>query len=402
MLLAGAVAYTDRVVARRTSIAWRRYLKISVPVHDPSFWKQTHIHDELISTLDYLTGDSWSVDFKIRRQRTAIRPQAKLPFTSDPPIVMPYSDGLDRFAAARLTAYRNPNTSLILVTTGKRKLHGANSAEMERSLYRVSIPFQLAEAPSARFREASYRSRAFVFGAMAGVAAHLLSAKRIISAESGQGSLGPWLMPVGNEAPDIRLHPSFTYRLGRFLHLILQSDFRHDHPQLWKTKGETLSELKQSNRAENWQHTSSCARDARHVLLDGKSVQCGVCAGCLLRRQSLLAAGLDERQDKYLWADLQASTLNRALKSRRPPTRLNDERQAQCAVLELQDFAQLTTDSALIKNGSAELAPVMQEPSSQIETKLRRLITKHREEWIQFVARLGSTAFIAKWLDTLK
>ena len=224
---------------------------------------------------------------------------------------MPYSDGLDSFAAARLIAKTNPATPLILVTTGKRKLHGADPSDVERSLYRVSIPFQLAENQTTRLRESSYRSRAFVWN-------HGWSsrssprAERILSAESGQGSLGPWLMPVGNEAPDVRLHPGFTHRLDHLLHLILDSQFQHEHPHLWKTKGETLTELDQSGQSRHWWHTSSCARDARHVLLNGKSVQCGVCAGCLLRRQSLFTAGLDEHQDRYLWSDLHASALNRA------------------------------------------------------------------------------------------
>jgi 7-cyano-7-deazaguanine synthase in queuosine biosynthesis len=360
------------------------------------------LYGELISTLDFLTGDYWSIEFKKRKHQTAVRPQAKLPFSSKPPLVMPYSDGLDSFATARLIAKNNPATPLILVTTGKRKLHGADPSDVERSLYRVSIPFQLAENRTTRLREPSYRSRAFVFGVMAGVAAHLLGAERIISAESGQGSLGPWLMPVGNEAPDMRLHPSFTHRLDHLLHLILDSRFQHDHPHLWKTKGETLKELDQSGQSKHWWHTSSCARDARHVLLNGESVQCGVCAGCLLRRQSLFSSGLDERQDRYLWSDLQASTLNRASTSRKRPTRLNDERQAQCAVLELDSFGKLTDEMALVNIASAELSSLLNEPSLETENKLCRLITKHRNEWGEFVSSLGPKAFIAKWRDALK
>src|SRR5438270_1137908 len=48
VLLAGIVAYADRVVARRTSLGWRRYLEITVPVHDPEFWAQSPVKEELI------------------------------------------------------------------------------------------------------------------------------------------------------------------------------------------------------------------------------------------------------------------------------------------------------------------------------------------------------------------
>lgn len=403
VLVAGSVAFADRVVVRKPSIAWRRNLRVNIPVHNPDRWREPELYRKLTQTLDHLTGDNWTFMFAQRRNRTNIQPQARLPLGSDTSLVMPYSDGLDSFAVARLVAAKNPNVPLVLVTTGNRKnpaLDESNS-ELRRRMYRVAIPFRLSSRGGlVRHREPSYRSRAFIFGVMAGIAAHLLNATQIFVAESGQGALGPWLTPVGNEAPDIRMHPSFTSRLASFLNHVLGTDLAHVHPQLWKTKGETLRDLEQSRLADGWWLTSSCARDQRHVSKDNKRIQCGVCAGCLLRRQSLHAAGLASDADIYLWKNLNAVVLSRAVSRRR--TSDNDERQALCAVLEIQQFAEMNSKAENLRTAAEDLAPFVNEQSELVELSLRRLISMHASEWSQFRSTLASQSFINQWLDTLQ
>lgn len=402
VLLAGAVAFADRVVPRRPSVAWRRNLEVVIPVHTPDSWQRPELLHRLTSVLDHLTGDIWVVKFKSRKRGINVKPQARLPLGGEVPFVMPYSDGLDSFVTAQLMSARHPNVPLILVTTGKRgtqSLVGRN-ADLGRLLYSVSVPFRLSPR-SARFREPSYRSRAFVFGVMAGIAAHLLHAGHVFVPENGQGSLGPWLMPVGNEAPDVRMHPSFTARLADLLKLILGCHFSHDHPHLWKTKGESLNELKHLGLADRWWLTTSCARDARHVALNNRRVQCGVCTSCLLRRQSLFAADLDEKQERYLWSDLSAPELGRATQAGSRATSNNDERQAYCAVLELQQFADMLADTS-ISAASAELASVLNEPAPNVEAKVRRLIGAHRDEWNAYLSNLGPGSFIRKWLEGMR
>jgi ribosomal protein L31E len=403
VLISGSVAFADRVVARKPSIAWRRNLSISIPVHKPDRWREPQLYRRLTETLDYLTGDNWTLTFTQRKHQTNIQPQARLPLGSDKSLVMPYSDGLDSFAVARLVAARNPGIPLVLVTTGNRKnpaLDESNSA-LSRCMYRVAIPFTLSSRGGlVRHREPSYRSRAFVFGIMAGIAAYLLSAKEIFVAESGQGALGPWLTPVGNEAPDVRLHPSFTRRIGALLKLVLGTEVTHIHPQLWKTKGETLQELAQLGLADGWWLSSSCARDQRHVSLDNKRIQCGICAGCLLRRQSLHAAGLTHNVDTYLWKNLNAPSLSRAVSDRQ--TVRNDERQALCAVLEIQQFAEMHTREEHLRIAAEDLSPFLNEGTDKVEEKLRRLIMAHASEWTQFRSALGRESFINRWLDALQ
>jgi 7-cyano-7-deazaguanine synthase in queuosine biosynthesis len=403
VLIAGAIAFTDRVVARRPSIAWRRNLHVSIPVHEPARWQDAALYRQLICALDYVTGDNWELSFKLRRNKTPIKQQALLPIPNGAAMVMPFSDGLDSFAVSRLITAQHPNVPLFLVTTGKHKNRAVDesNAGLGTMMSRVAIPFNLSSKHrKVRFCEASYRSRAFVFGVIAGVAAHHVGANSIYVAESGQGSLGPWLTPVGNEAPDVRMHPSFTARLSSLLNLIFGSTLSHIHSQLWQTKGETLKALTERGLSDGWWLTSSCARDQRYVFLNNKRIQCGVCAGCLLRRESLFAANLSSELDRYLWDDLQAPSLGQAVQER--ITTPNDERQALCAVHEMQGFGNMVSEVGRIRTASEDLSPFVNQDSNTVEANLIRLIAAHASEWQMFRSMLGSQSFINQWLDVLQ
>jgi 7-cyano-7-deazaguanine synthase in queuosine biosynthesis len=398
VLITGAVAFADRVVQRETRTCWRRELEVVVPTSDPDFWKQAIIVRNLTETLELLTGDVWTFHFSRTRKKPNIDAQGSLPFEGRSSAVIPFSDGLDSFAAERLASQRSPSLGVIKVTTGSGPDARGNSEPRQ-----VSIPFS-RRGSRVRLRETSYRSRGFVFGVMAGIAAHLLEADRIIVPESGQGSLGPWLSPVGNETPDVRMHPFFTASLSKFLAGIFGRHIQHEHPQLWKTKGETLRELKNSRLEENWWKTKSCPR-GRKVCLNGKRVQCGVCASCLLRRQSLLAAALDQGKEVYLWGNLSAPTLRQAADPDARDAGPNDERQAMCGLYELATLGNmLDTDSGgeRIADASAELAVHENAREDDVARKLRRLLIAHREEWRNFIASQKSESFLNSWLEILQ
>jgi hypothetical protein len=208
------------------------------------------------------------------------------------------------------------------------------------------------------------------------------------------------LTPVGNEAPDVRMHPSFTARLSSLLNLVFGSMLSHIHSQLWQTKGETLKALVELGLSGGWWLTSSCARDQRYVFLNNKRIQCGVCAGCLLRSESLFAANLSSELDSYLWDDLQAPNLGQAVQDR--ITTSNDERQALCAVHEMQGFGNMVSEVGRIKTAAEDLSPFVNLNADTVEANLTRLIFAHASEWQMFRSMLGSQSFINQWLDVLK
>jgi hypothetical protein len=200
------------------------------------------------------------------------------------------------------------------------------------------------------------------------------------------------------------MHPFFTAMLSRFLAKVFDRHIEHQHPQLWKTKGQTLRELKESGLHEGWWKTKSCPR-GRKVCMDHKRVQCGVCASCLLRRQSILAAGLDEAKDVYLWTSLSAPSLTLAATSGARNVGPSDERQAMCGVYDLAALANLSvTDSGneRIALASSQLRAHGGLQTDDPATDLRRLLDSHRSEWKTFVALQKSESFLHKWMEVLQ
>lgn len=397
VVIAAAAAFADRVVLRKPRFCWRRELELVVPVSEPDFWNDTRIHAGLTETLDLLTGDVWDFHFCRSPETPAINPQRTLSLGGSSSVVIPFSDGLDSFAAAHLAARKNPEVSIIKVTTGRR------SSSVAPSMHRVWIPFSKRHH-GTRLRETSNRSRGFVFGVMAGIAAYLLEAEEIIIPESGQGSLGPWLIPVGNEAPEVRMHPFFTATMAHLLRLILGRYIPHRHPHLWMTKGETLRSLREQALEQGWWTTKSCPR-GRKVCLRHKLIQCGVCANCLLRRQSVHAAGLDPRDETYFWQNLAAPTMCGAANPEGRATTPNDELQAMCGFYDLATLASLAGTASgkqRISSAAWELAAHENISVQDAEARLDRLLAAHAKEWHNFISAQPCQSFLRRWLEALQ
>ena len=143
---------------------------------------------------------------------------------------------------------------------------------------------------------------------LSGIAAYLSKAQTIFVPESGQGALGPALVPVGQAYSDYRNHPLFTGRMTVLLEALFGQKVHFKFPRLWFTKAETLTEYLKASKHAEWSTTRSCWQDNRHVSVDGKRRQCGICAACMLRRLSIHAAGLEEAKETYVWENLKAPT----------------------------------------------------------------------------------------------
>jgi hypothetical protein len=309
MRIIASVAHADRRIPRRPSVCWGRDFEMDIPVSDPDFWS-AEPGVKLAEMLNFVSGDVWDFSFRKHVGAVHIPQQTELEFPCNGELATAYSNGLDSFAVSRLVASgvvklgegSQKKRDIVLVTTGKQI-----NAELRQSLTpfgysarQVSVPFRiLRTGVGFQLREASFRTRAFLFQAMAALAAAQSEGNTVVMAESGQGSLGPWLTVTGQEAPDVRTHPLFTRVLAGFLKLVLEREIQFEHPQLWETKGQTLKRLVESKLHAGWTKTFSCAVQVRHQRKAGRHLQCGLCPNCLLRRQSLLAAALEEPDDKY-------------------------------------------------------------------------------------------------------
>jgi hypothetical protein len=267
----------------------------------------------------------------------------------------------------------------------------------------TAVPYEVR--PGGRsFVESSARSRGFKFALISGLAAYLAGAGRVIVPESGQGALGPALVPVGQAYPDYRNHPLFTARMEAFLFALLRYQVRFEYPRLWHTKGETLAAFTRecADAPASWAATRSCWQQNRQISVDHKARQCGICAACLLRRLSVHAAGLTEPGTTYVWEDLGAPEFEggaaKAFDRRKITGAMREY--AIAGALHLDHLAGLRhspLNAPLVGLNAFQLALACGLSEADSRARLGRLLSQHEREWRGFMDSLGPNSFLADW-----
>jgi 7-cyano-7-deazaguanine synthase in queuosine biosynthesis len=402
LMLAGLVAFADRNV-RRPSGSLTRELHLLLPVYALDIWRNDALVESLRRALNFLTGDTWHFNFQHRRAKDERAFQLKLKRLPDGEgKVLPYSGGLDSFAEHQLFASRYPAHFPILVTalhsSAVYKPLKASGCADYRPGDQVKVPVRF---DTWKNPEQSYRSRVFLFFVVASLSAKLSRAQEVLIPENGQGSLGPSLVPCGREHPMRSTHPGFTRRLEGFLsHLWGNATPAFRHPNLWVTKSELIAEMSAINCDKGWKETRSCGRSMRNKG-KGLPAHCGICGNCLLRRLSLkgLVAQLGQPDEQYYWQDLNASSLEEAIPSGTGIVSDNDRRIAAAAVTDLTALASLKHSplaERVMSRAVAELESCGRGIGSAIEARLRRLLSKHSEEWLSFVGDLKHHSWLVR------
>lgn len=398
LLVAAAVEFCDRTKLRPAG-GWSRYFELRVPVHESALWSSPEVSRTLHDALSFLTDDRWQISFSALRTPVAPPRQRPLPIPKDDYTIIPFSDGMDsRIVAAMLQ--KQLDGQLIRVRLGSNKRDHRDQTKARRPQLFTAVPYTVG--PLKRdFTESSCRSRGFKFLLAAGLAAYLSNSSRVVVPESGQGALGPWLVPVAHAPQDCRNHPMFARRMECFLRALLEHDVRYEFPRLWFTKGETLRDYVAMFGDDGWwQNTRSCWQ--RRFLSVGRHLrQCGICAACILRRMSVHAAGLNEPEHTYLWNDLGASTFEKAaaITFAKPPKRQREY--AIAGVLHLDHLAALRaspTGQRIFTLRTPQLSTALGEQQDQVAGKLGRLLSQHANEWEAFVQNYRTNSFIADWL----
>lgn len=396
LLLAAAVEFADRT-HRRPAYKWGRDIALRVPVHEVKLWREQRVALALDAVLSFVTGDRWDIEFYPRRRAATPPRQGRLSLQTGTDAVIPFSNGLDSRAVAGLMT-RAMATKLVRIRLGSAMPDG-EALKRERQPF-AAIPFKVAAAKGA-FVESSARSRGFKFALISGIAAYLAKAGQVIVPESGQGSLGPALVTVGQAYEDYRSHPLFTTRMEKFIDALLGHRVRYVFPRIWNTKGETLRRFVEECGDQSWSTTWSCWRQTRHVSVDGRRRQCGVCAACMLRRMSVHAAGLSEPAKNYVWADLSAPTLEAGVpESYRSKITRAAREYAIAGTLHLDHLAELprsTTHDRALELSAFQLASALGLDQMDAYERLGRLLRQHRAEWGAFMLSLGSRSFVADW-----
>jgi 7-cyano-7-deazaguanine synthase in queuosine biosynthesis len=393
MVLAAAIEFSDRVI-KRPSRGWARRIAVRLPVHDPARWNDPAASNSLHEALGFLTGDFWTIEF-VKRSKTVPAPvQECLPFPRPTEAVIAYSDGMDSRAVAGLVS-KTLGEKLVRVRVGS-KAAGKPIVDGQLQPF-AKVPYKFKT--SMGNGETTARSRGFKFALISGLAAYLADAGEILIPESGQGAIGPALVTVSHAYPDYRNHPLFTARMTRFLKALLGKAVRFTFPRLWHTKGETLREFAALPEGDSWRDTKSCWRNSRWSALNGKLVQCGICAACMLRRMSVHAAGLDEEAGTYICTDLSASSLADAI---HPDFTRNSpafEEYAIAGTLHLDHMADMASGDArsAVQRHAVLTGMALGISAPAAEEKLVGMFERHAAEWNNFVKDLGARSFVKKW-----
>ena len=293
--LAMAVTAADTFVLRDDAAdGWRREIEIDLPVVEPDRWKG--LAPTLSATLGFLSGDTWSFNFRGGglkppsildvRHRSAIDP-------SKIDAVALFSGGLDSGLGV-----------MDLLDAGIRPLLVSHAPRGDKT-YQGTVA-TLLPRPAQRFEFNSYpswdgvteittRTRSFQFLSFAALVAQAVRSFRGIPridlylCENGLIALNPPLTARRIGALSTRTaHPHYL-ALMQELFDALDLGVGIKNPHRHETKGEMLARrANQPSIAQFASATVSCGNWKR------KNMQCGRCWPCSIRRSSFLRAGLTD------------------------------------------------------------------------------------------------------------
>lgn len=288
--IALAVTAADTFVDRGDAPdRWCRDLKLMVALRDPAPWLS--VAATLEAALRFLTGDSWSLEFhtgglpppELNKRRTALT--TVIPGNTDS--VALFSGGLDSTIGVfdLLANGRNP----LLVSHAYRGDAGIQTGvlqHMPRPVVRFGAnlhPVNLRNANS----DITMRSRSFNFLALAAIAASVVAETThansvpLIVPENGFIALNAPLTP--RRVGSLSTRTTHPYFLGKIQSVFDQVGIPAtiSNPYEFKTKGEMFREcLNQTALQDAAPETMSCSNWKR------KSMACGRCVPCLIRRAS--------------------------------------------------------------------------------------------------------------------
>lgn len=398
LLLAAAVEFCDKS-RKRPALGWGRRFELRLPVHDFGLWSSPEVRTALFAALAFLTGDEWQIDFYQRREaadETIV--QSKLPLPDGSRTITPFSDGLDSRAVTAMLDAEQHAGKLIRIRVGSKNRDRPQKGSLKLPF--LTVPYKVS--PGARpFVESSTRSRGFKFALLSGIAAYLIGTSDIVMPESGQGALGPSLIPTSHGYEDYRNHPLFFKRMECLIEAIFAHRVIYRLPRLWHTKGQTLREFAAlPGHAEEWKDTWSCWQQNRQVSVDRKRRQCGICAACMLRRLSIHAAGLTEQQQSYVWESLTTAEFEKGAAAGFNKITHAMRQYAIAGTLHLDHLANLRSSplhNRRLNRQTWFLSEALGKSHAETAKNLDTLLETHEMEWRAFMNDLGPKSFVADW-----
>lgn len=304
--IAAVVYAADRSVPRSVGrVNWTsRSMALTIPVNDPEPWND--VARDLKALLDFLSGDAWELTF--RRARVPQESVESNPFPNAERAVL-MSGGADSAIGAFLARFETPEHALVShvgatsISPVQRDIaerirdllpHGSTQHHQQ-----ITFTRRKSQPNGYEFEnEYSTRTRSFLFLAL-GLAIASVNRVPLWIPENGFASLNPPLGPDQLGSLSTRTtHPWFLDELSR---VAVRAGAYADitNPFADQTKGEMFRWLADKTggdaAATFLSATNSCAYTNRRWLGVKAEQHCGTCFGCLMRRASFAAAGLEDK-----------------------------------------------------------------------------------------------------------
>lgn len=279
-------------------------INVILPVRNPDLLNSQLLKEKLEDLMCWATGNDWKFTFKTRIKRRSIEEQKKLDFFSDEvDEVALWSGGLDALAGLYNRIINNPQGSFILCGSGsndrvfniQKNIFNTVDLLLPNELKLHRIPIRFCDSKKHEKNKIS-RARGVVF-MLIGSACAYLSGKRILNVyENGIGAIN---LPYRSSALGLdhtrSVHPKTLFLISDLLSTILDEPFKVQNPFLFFTKAKMCQTLVKDNKINLAFLTKSCDRH-----LHEKQSQCGYCSSCLLRKQSLAAAGIEDKTHYFV------------------------------------------------------------------------------------------------------
>jgi hypothetical protein len=308
--IAGAIYAADARVTRGRitdafNDAWRRSFVFHIGVNDGAFWESQKTLNALRSALEFLSGDSIEFSFSKASAAAATARQSLLPTDlgmssfREANVVILLSGGLDSLAAtlqARGAGLRpllvSHRSAPQIQARQENVVNLLRARDPTWSYPHVSV---LLHNVGMRPPEFSQRTRSFLYGSLAGIAAQHLKIHDVRICDNGVVTLN---LPPSGQSVGTTLsrstHPGYIRRLEPLLRLLTEdAELTVKNTLFDLTKREVVELIAQRGCPELIQETVSCAHTERRTK---GQPHCGLCTQCIDRRFATIAADL-ERHD---------------------------------------------------------------------------------------------------------
>lgn len=309
--IAAYVYLGDKAVSRGRYENWTREFSFHIPVRNLDRWNS--VKTLLTNTVATLSGDNIQFHFlpKAIGKRSEQNAEISWPkyFPSSDCSCL-FSGGLDSFAGA-----------VYLIKQGRRPLFASHYVSVIRGLqghlieaverefgqalhhfqYRVTSRRSKYTRFLFRSRESSHRARSFLFLSFAAVAAALHGFSDVYICENGVLSLN---VPISDARKGSRstrhAHPLYLLYFNQLINALYERTFEVQNPFEFWTKREEVELLKKTNLSPLIRNTVTCWGYPNQTLRYPHSNHCGYCLPCIVRRVSLIEAGLEAFDDQYV------------------------------------------------------------------------------------------------------